>query len=116
MMLGRKGTTATTGGFGLRIFDGKSRSLQTIHIVHFSAAEHRGALRVNDDLHITLFYDRIIITRFIFERHPVLVAAAASAFDINAKSYGILFFLYQFLDLLFSDFEVIVTMCLASLV
>ena len=43
-VLRRKGTAAATGGFGLWIFDGETRSLKAVHIVHFGATQHRSAL------------------------------------------------------------------------
>src|SRR5437867_2215214 len=94
-----EGTAAPAGGLGLWILDRKPRPLQAVHVVHLRTAQQRGALRVQDDLHVPLLDHRVIIRHLGLERHPVLIAVASAAPDVDPEPHGVLLFLDQFLNL-----------------
>src|SRR2546428_6579842 len=77
-----EGAAAPTSRLGLRILNRKPRPLQAVHVVHFRPVQERYALRIYDDLHVTLLDHRVIVAHIGLERSPVLVCLTHAALHI----------------------------------
>ena len=104
MRSGAEGTAATARALRLRVLDRKPGALQAVDVIDFRAVQHGSALRIHDDFHVAFFNYRVVVIHFGFKGHPVLLAAAPAALDVDPQSDNVLFLIVdQLFDFFFGN-------------